>query len=105
MKFKDKKSTKTALYLMICCCPNKQPILISFLHEGVIIILIFNINLRANFTCQKIQVLNISNIEILFTQTLRDIILLFHDIAGLGMKLQEWSSFLKTLGKMIMIIH
>ena len=31
-----------------------------------------------------------SNIFILFKQTLRDIILLFHDIAGLDMHLEEW---------------
>ena len=31
-----------------------------------------------------------SNIIILFKQTLRDIILLFHDIAGLDMNLEEW---------------
>ena len=30
------------------------------------------------------------NIIILFTQTLRDILLLFHDIAGLDMNLEEW---------------
>ena len=33
---------------------------------------------------------NNSNIFILFTQTPRDIILLFHDIAGLDMNLEEW---------------
>ena len=31
-----------------------------------------------------------SNINILFKQTLRDIILLIHDIAGLDMNLEEW---------------
>ena len=31
-----------------------------------------------------------SNIFILFEQTLRDIILLFHDIAGFDMNLEEW---------------
>ena len=33
---------------------------------------------------------NNSNIIFLFKQTLRDIILLFHDIAGLDMNLEEW---------------
>ena len=34
-----------------------------------------------------------SNKIILFKQTLRDIILLFHDIAGLDMNLEEWKQF------------
>ena len=38
----------------------------------------------------KITIRNNSNIIILFKQTLRDIILLFHDIAGLDMNLEEW---------------
>ena len=33
-----------------------------------------------------------SNIIILFKQTLMDIILVFHDIAGFNMKLKEWKS-------------
>ena len=33
---------------------------------------------------------NVSVINILFKQTLRDIILLFHDIAGLDLNLEEW---------------
>ena len=31
-----------------------------------------------------------SNITILFEQTLKDIILLFHDLAGLDMNLEKW---------------
>ena len=36
---------------------------------------------------------NIFYIIILFQQTLRDIILLFHDIAGLDMNLEQWKKF------------
>ena len=38
----------------------------------------------------KNTIRNNSNINILFKQTLRDILLLFHDIAGLDMNLDEW---------------
>ena len=36
---------------------------------------------------------NDSDIIVLFEQTLRDIILMFHDIAELDMRLQEWIQF------------
>ena len=42
------------------------------------------------FNLPKNTIRNNSNIIILFKQTLRDIILLFHDIAGLDMNLEEW---------------
>ena len=42
------------------------------------------------FHLPKNTIPNNSNIIILFKQTLRDIILLFHDIAGLDMNLDEW---------------
>ena len=45
---------------------------------------------QSYFHLPKITILNNSNIIILFKQTLRDIILLFHDIAGLDMNLEEW---------------
>ena len=37
-----------------------------------------------------------SNIIILFKQTLRYIILLFHDIAGLDVKLEEWKELCRN---------
>ena len=37
-----------------------------------------------------------SNRIILFKQTSRDIILLFHDIAGLDMNLVEWKQFCRN---------
>ena len=46
-----------------------------------------------------------SNIIFLFKQTLRFIILLFHDIAGLDMNLENGNSFVVRLGKMNMIIY
>ena len=42
------------------------------------------------FHLPKSTIRNNSNTIILFKQTLRDIILLFHDIAGLDMDLHEW---------------
>ena len=42
------------------------------------------------FHLPKNIIRNNSNKNILFKQTLRDIILLFHDIAGLDMNLEEW---------------
>ena len=44
---------------------------------------------QSYFHLPKNTIRNISNISILFKQTLRDIILLFHDIAGLDMSLEE----------------
>ena len=53
-----------------------------------------NINIyyisQSYFHLPKNTIRNNSNIIILFKQTLRDIILLFHDIAGLDMNLEEW---------------
>ena len=45
---------------------------------------------QSYFHLNKNTFRNNSNIIILLKQTLRDIILLFHDIAGLGMNLEEW---------------
>ena len=45
---------------------------------------------RNYFHLPKKTIRNNSNIIILFKQTLRDIILLFHDIAGLDMNLEDW---------------
>ena len=45
---------------------------------------------QSYFHLPKNTIGNNSNINILFKQTLRDIILLFHDIAGLDMNLEEW---------------
>ena len=55
--------------------------------------MIFTINLKVISISQKNTIRNNSNIIILFKQTLRDIILLFHDIAGLDMNLEEWKQF------------
>ena len=44
---------------------------------------------QSYFHLPKNTIRNNSNISILFKQTLRDIILLFHDIAGLDMNLEE----------------
>ena len=42
---------------------------------------------------------NNSNIIILFKQTLRDITLLFHDVAGLDMNLEEWKRLCRQARK------
>ena len=49
-----------------------------------------NHNSHSYFHLPKNTILNNSNIIILFKQTLREIKLLFHDIAGLDMNLEEW---------------
>ena len=43
-----------------------------------------------DFHLPKNTIRNISKKIVFFKQTLGDIILLFHDIAGLDMKLEEW---------------
>ena len=48
---------------------------------------------QSYFHLPKITIRNNSNIIYLFKQTLRDIILFFHDIAGLDMNLEEWKQF------------
>ena len=45
---------------------------------------------QSYFHLPKNTIRNNSNIIVLFKQTLRDIILLFHDIAGLDMNSEEW---------------
>ena len=47
---------------------------------------------QSYFHLPKNSIRNNSNIIILFKQTLRDIILIFHDIAGLDMNFEEWKS-------------
>ena len=83
---------KTALlFLMICYHHNRKAKLICILLEDVIKKLIYTTYLKQSyFHLPKNTISNISNINILFTQTLRDIILLFHDISGLVMNLEEW---------------
>ena len=48
---------------------------------------------QSSFHLPENTICNNSNKIILFKQTLRDIILLFHDIAGLDMNLEEWKQF------------
>ena len=49
------------------------------------------------FHLPKNTIRNNSNIILLFTQTLRDIILLFHDIAALDMKLEDWKQLCRKV--------
>ena len=63
---------------------------IYFLQEGNIIILIYTKYSRAISTCQKKTIRNISTITFL-TKTLSDIRLLFHDMVGLDVYIQEWA--------------
>ena len=60
---------------------------------------------QSYFHLPKNTIRNNSNIIILFKQTLRDIILLFHDKAGLDMNLEEWKDLCRKAWKMIMIIY
>ena len=52
---------------------------------------------QSYFNLPKNTIRNNSNINILFKQTLRDIILLFHDIAGLDMNLEEWKQLCRKV--------
>ena len=54
-------------------------------HNNIVIYYIS----QSYFHLPKHNIRNISNINILFKQTLSDIILLFHDKAGLDMFLEE----------------
>ena len=57
------------------------------------------------FHIPKMTVRNLSSIILtLFKQTLRYIIVLFHDIAGLDMDSEEWKSLCGKAWKIIMII-
>ena len=71
---------------MICYYQNKKAILICFLLVVATILLTFTVYHKAILISQKIQ---------LFKQTLRDIILLFQDIAGLDMNLEEWKQLFR----------
>ena len=53
---------------------------------------------QSYFYLSKITFRNISKRNILFQPNLRDIILLFFDIAGLDMTLEEWKAK-RSLGK------
>ena len=46
---------------------------------------------QSYFHLPKNTILKFSNIILLFTHTLRDIIILFHDIAALDMNLKDWN--------------
>ena len=74
---------------MISYYQNKKVTSICFSQEDGTIISTSTIYLRVISIYQK-NIRNNSNILISFKQTLRDIILLFHDIAGLDMSLEEW---------------
>ena len=74
---------------MICCCQNKQAIIIFFSGEGVIRILTCTFYHRAIFTGQKLTLRKNFNINDLFKQSLRAIILLFHYRTGIDMSLDE----------------
>ena len=75
---------------MICCYQNKRAILICFLLEGVTIILIHTTFLKAIFISEKILSVIILKYLFYLKKTPRDILSLFHDIAGLDMNLEEW---------------
>ena len=82
---------KTVLsFLMICCYRNSKSNIHLFFARGRH----YNIDVyylsQNYFNLPKNTLRNNSNIVVLFRQTLRGIILLFHDIPGLNMKLEEW---------------
>ena len=54
---------------------------------------------QSYFHLPKNTIRNNFNIIMLFKQALRDIILLFHDIAGLDMNLEEWKELRRKAGE------
>ena len=74
---------------MISCDRNKLAKLICFSRQGILRKLISFIYLKANFDSQKTLFVMVL-IKFFFEQSLRNIIVLFHDIAGLDMNLEEW---------------
>ena len=54
---------------------------------------------RSYFHIPKKTIRNLSNMIILFKQTLRDNMILFHDIAGLDKNLEEWKQLCRKAGK------
>ena len=93
MKFQHSKIMETALlFLMICCYRYENAILIYFLLGEGIKALIFTIYVKAFFISRK-TLLVITLPFFLIKQTLRDIILLFNNTAGVDMNLKEWNQF------------
>ena len=83
---------------LVSCYQNQQAILICFSQDGVTLNSMYILYLKTVFISRKKTFRIVSNIDIFFKQNLRDIMLLFDDIAGLDMKLQEgflrlWKSF------------
>ena len=54
---------------------------------------------QSYFHLPKYTIRNNSNINILHKQTLRDIIIFFHDIAGLDLNLKEWKQLCRKVWK------
>ena len=82
---------KTALlFLTICAYQNEEALLFAFFTRGRHI----NINIyyisQSYLQLPKNTFRNKSKIIFLFKQTVRGIILIFHDIAGLDMNIEEW---------------
>ena len=75
---------------MIWYYQNKKAILICFFTRGRHNNFDIYYITQSYFHVPKNTIRNNSNTIMLFKQTLGDIILLFHDIAGLDMNLGEW---------------
>ena len=82
---------KTALlFLAICYYQNKKVLVICFYARGRHNTIDLYYISHSYFHFPENTIHNISNIISLFKRTLRDIVLSFHDIAGLDMNLEEW---------------
>ena len=71
------------------CFYKKNAVMICILLEDDTVILIYTIFLKFVCTCRKNTLRKNSNVTLLYKQTLRQIILLFHNIAGLDLNLEE----------------
>ena len=78
------------LLLMICYHQNNKAILICFSIKVDVKMMIHTTYLKIFFASQKHTNRNNSNIIFLYKQSQRDIILLFHGIAGMDINLEEW---------------
>ena len=89
IEFNHQKIMKTALFFLICCYQNKKAILICSLPEDDTVKSIYTTQPKVFLIAQKLLFIIILKKLTLFKQTLGDVIILFHHVAGLDMSLEE----------------
>ena len=90
---------KTTLLLLITCChQNKIAISIFLTRDRHIIIQKYHTSQNC-FQLPKTKSRNFATIIYLFKQTLEDIVLFLHDIAGLDVSIQDGKQFCREPGE------